>query len=32
MPENLQGSANYEMADEYASLLNEAVELLDAIY
>jgi DNA primase len=31
-PENLQGSVVYETADEYVSLLEEAVELLSAIY
>jgi hypothetical protein len=31
-PENLQGSAVYEVADEYVSQLDEAVELLSSIY
>ena len=31
-PENLQGSAVYETADEYVSQLDEAVELLSSIY
>ena len=31
-PENLQGSIVYEQADEYVSLLEEAIEQLRAIY
>jgi hypothetical protein len=31
-PENLQGSAVYEMADEYVALLDAAIEALEAIY
>jgi len=31
-PENLQGSIVYEQADEYASLLDEATDLLNSIY
>jgi hypothetical protein len=31
-PENLQGSANYEQADEYVSQLEEVVDLLSNIY
>jgi hypothetical protein len=32
MPENLQGSDNYELADEIVSMLDEAIELLESIY
>jgi hypothetical protein len=31
-PENLQGSIVYETADEYVSLLNDAIEAMEAIY
>ena len=31
-PENMQGSIVYEKADEYVSQLEEAIELLAAIY
>ena len=31
-PENLQGSSVYANADEYASALSEALELLESIY
>ena len=31
-PENLHGSIVYEQADEYATLLAEAVEILESIY
>jgi len=31
MPENLQGSVLYEAAEEYISLIEEAVSLLDSI-
>jgi hypothetical protein len=32
IPENLQGSVVYDTADEYVSMLDEAVELLRSIY
>jgi hypothetical protein len=32
IPENLQGSVVYDNADEYVSMLDEAVELLGSIY
>jgi len=32
MPENLQGSDNYELANEIVSGLDEAIELLESIY
>jgi len=32
MPENLQGSVNYETAEEIVSKLDEAIDLLNDIY
>ena len=31
-PVNLQGSSVYEKADEYVSMLNDALELLESVY
>jgi len=32
IPENLQGSAVFDLADQCASLMDEAIDLLDGIY